>query len=429
MKTKIVIFGITGDLIGRYLLPALSHVIATGEFENLSVIGVSRRHVEQYQLLGDHHEQLNGTTVLFTMDVNNPAEYVRLREYINAEPDDQILFYLSVPPDASGQIIQNLGSAGLNKQNMKLLLEKPFGTNLASAQQAIASVAQYFDESRVYRIDHYLAKEMAQNILTLRARNALFAHIWNDRAIEQIEVLALEAIDIEGRTHFYEQTGALRDILQGHLLQLLTLVLLPLPQDLDWAKIPELRLSALNQLQPANPAKSVRGQYIGYRQEVDNPASTTETFLSVQLASNDPAWAGVPLALTTGKALNRKKTEIRVHLRKTHPEQSNFIVFRIHPNEGVSIALVTKKPGYERELENQELSFMYPPGTRLPNAYEQVIVDAIRSQKSLFASGEEVVSAWRVVAPLQEAWANNSDDLRFYTPGSQAKDILRGVNE
>lgn len=425
MKTKLVIFGVTGDLSGRYLLPALGRIITTGEFHDLSIIGVSRRDIDARTVLGGQFDQLQAVTSFFTMDMGQASEFERLRVAIDLQPDEQLIFYLSVPPDAIGTIIQNLGQSGLNGSNVKLLLEKPFGTDLASARQAIAHVANYFDESHVYRIDHYLAKEMAQNIVTLRGRNALFAHVWNRDAIERIEVLALESIDIEGRAHFYEQAGALRDVLQGHLLQLLSLVLLPLPADLDWAKLSDCRAIALDHIQPADPARSIRAQYHGYRDEVGNPASTTETFISVQLESTDPNWQGVPLALTTGKALDRKKTEIRVHLRKTNDAQSNFIIFRIQPNEGIEIDLVTKKPGYDRDLEMQELTFMYPAGTHLPNAYEQVIVDAIRSQKSLFASGAEVLRAWEIVAPLQQAWAGSSDDLRFYDRGSKAKSILQ----
>lgn len=424
MKTKIAIFGVTGDLSGRYLLPALSRIRATGEFDDLSIIGISRRDVEARDVLGDHFGQLHEVTSLLTMDMGQSSEFERLRDYIDLKEDEQLLFYLSVPPDASGPIIENLGRVGLNSDNVKLLIEKPFGTDLESARQVIDYVARYFDESHVYRIDHYLAKEMAQNILTLRGRNALFAHIWNKDAIERIEVLALESIDIEGRAHFYEQTGAMRDVLQGHLLQLLSLVLLPIPEDLDWSKLSNCRQIALNYLQPADPEHSLRAQYNGYREEVDNHESTTETFISILLRSEDPNWQGVPLALTTGKALDRKKTEIRVHLRRTNEAQSNFIIFRIYPNEGVEIDLVTKKPGYERELEDQELTFVYPEGTQMPNAYEQVIVDAIRSQKSLFASGEEVLRAWEIVAPLQQAWAESSHDLHFYNRGSKAKSIL-----
>ena len=426
MKTKLVIFGITGDLASRKLLPALSNIFMSGKFDNLSIIGVSRRQVEAYQILGDHHDDLKGTTSMFTMNLSDTAEYTRLKQHIDLKEDEQALFYLSVPPSSSGEIIEGLGVAGLNTPNVKLLLEKPFGTDLASAKDMIAHIDTHFTEEQVYRIDHYLAKEMAQNILTFRGRNALFAHVWNNTVIERIEVIALESIDIEGRAQFYEQTGALRDVLQGHLLQLLSLVLLPIPEDLDWEKLPQCRQIALNHIKPASTEshKAVRGQYIGYRDEVENGNSTTETFVSLALESDDPRWKGVPLALTTGKALDRKKTEIRIHFKKTNEAQSNFLIFRIQPNEGIEIDLVTKKPGYEHEFEDQALTFEYPSGTRLPDAYEQVLVDAIEHRKSLFATSSEVLRAWEIVAPIQEKWAHETDDLRFYEPGTHARSII-----
>ncbi|OGL33537.1 hypothetical protein A3E20_02005 [Candidatus Saccharibacteria bacterium RIFCSPHIGHO2_12_FULL_47_16] len=288
----------------------------------------------------------------------------------------------------------------------------------------IEHVGRHYDESQVYRIDHYLAKEMAQNILSFRGRNALFAHVWNNTAIERIDVIALESIDIEGRAHFYEQAGALRDVLQGHLIQLLALTLLEVPEDLDWNKLPDARLKALQCIQPADITKSLRAQYNGYRDEVQNPDSQVETFVSVALSSNDPNWQGVPLTLTTGKALERKATEVRIHFKKTNGAQSNYLIFRIQPHEGIEIDLVTKKPGYDQDFETQELTFNYPEETNLPDAYEQVIVDAIRSKKSLFAEGGEVVRSWEIVAPLQEAWLRGESPLRFYDKGDSAKSLF-----
>lgn len=425
MKTKLIIFGITGDLASRKLLPALSNITQSEKFQDLSIIGVSRRHVDLQNVLGEYQNLANISSII-TMNMSDPAEYARLRDYINLQDDEQALFYLSVPPTSSGEIINGLGVSGLNGGNVKLLLEKPFGTDLASAEAMIAEISTYFNEDQVYRIDHYLAKEMAQNILTFRGRNALFAHVWNNAVIERIDVLALESIDIEGRAQFYEQTGALRDVLQGHLLQLLSLVLLPIPEDLNWEKLPACRQFALDHIRVLEPSPKnvIRGQYTGYRDEVGDQQSTTETLVSVLLASDDPRWQGVPLALTTGKALDRKKTEIRIHFKKTNEAQSNFLIFRIQPNEGIEIDLVTKKPGYEHTFEDRALTFEYPSETRLPDAYEQVLVDAIETRKSLFASSGEVLRAWQIVSKLQESWAADSTDLRFYEPGSNAKSII-----
>jgi glucose-6-phosphate 1-dehydrogenase len=423
VKTTLVIFGITGDLAQRKLLPALANVIEAGQTDELSIIGVSRRDVEKYQVLGDHQHQLAGTTTLFQMNLDSPDDYVRLRDYIEPTADEQVLFYLSVPPESASGIIDNLGQAGLNAPNNKLLLEKPFGTDLASAKAMIDHTAAHFSEDQIYRIDHYLAKEMAQNIVTFRAQNAIFAHLWSNKFIERIEVVALESIGIEGRAAFYEQAGALRDIVQGHLMQLLALTLQPIPETMEWDDLPDLRLQALQTISQADPGKSVRAQYDSYRDEVGNPNSTVETFVSLELESTDPNWQGVPIALTTGKALNRKKTEVRVHFRKTNAAQSNYLIFKIQPDEGIAIDLVTKKPGYDREVEHQKLSYMYPASTRLPDAYEQVLVDAMNSRKSLFATSGEVLRAWDILAPLQDAW-QSATDIAHYPSGSHARDVI-----
>jgi glucose-6-phosphate 1-dehydrogenase len=424
VKTKLVIFGITGDLAQRKLLPALTNIIQAEKSEELAIIGVSRRHVEQFQVLGEHHGNLSGTTTLFQMDLSNADDYHRLSDYIDRQTDEQVLFYLSVPPDSAGQIVENLGKAGLNTPNNKILFEKPFGTDLISAKAMIDHTAAYFNESQIYRIDHYLAKEMAQNLITFRSQNVIFSYLWSNKYIERIEVIALESITIEGRAAFYEQTGALRDVVQGHLLQLLALTLAPLSDDMNWDSLPTRRQAALDAILPVDPSKTRRAQYEGYRTEASNPNSTVETFVSLELQSTDETWQGVPMALTTGKALDGKKTEVRIHFRRINESQSNYLIFKIQPDEGISIDLVTKKPGYDQEVEHQKLSYMYPSDTRLPDAYEQVLVDAMNSRKSLFATSGEVLRAWEILAPLQENWKNNPE-IQLYPVGSKAKDILK----
>jgi len=425
MKTKLLIFGITGDLSTRKLLPAIERIVANAEIE-LEVIGVSRRDVMASELFSES-KQLTGLLSLFTMDVAKAEEYARLKDYLKIGDNDQLLVYLSVPPRAATQIVDFLGEAEINSPNVKLLFEKPFGVDLASAQEVIARTSRFYDESQIYRIDHYLAKEMAQNIVSLRGGNALFGYVWNNRAIEKIEVQALETLTIEGRAQFYEQTGALRDVVQGHLMQLLSLVLMDIPGEFDWNKVPEARLKALTDLESAMPQKAWRGQYAGYREEVENAGSTVETFVSVELASRDERWTGVPIVLTTGKAMNAKTTEIDIHFRKTHDAQSNRLVFHVQPNEGVEIELYTKKPGYDREFEVKKLSFSYAEDAVLPDAYEQVLIDAMRSHKSLFTSSSEVLESWRVLQPLLYAWEMDKETPRLYPVGASIGSLK--VNE
>lgn len=415
MRTKLVIFGVSGDLSRRKLLPALGSIVAAGEAGDLEIIGVSRREL----ILGElFDEALLGQSSLFTMDMAAEAEYVRLKDHLDLDLDEQLIIYLSVPPAASRQIVSLLGAAGLTTPNVKLLLEKPFGVDLASAEDMLDHIGSYYGEEQVYRIDHYLAKEMAQNIVAFRAGNALFDYVWDSHAIESIEVVASESIGIEGRAQFYEQTGALRDVVQGHLMQLLALVLMDVPGELDWNAVPELRLAALHHIQAADPSNARRAQYIGYQLEAQNPGSMVETFVSLELVSRDPRWRGVKLKLATGKAMAEKSTEIRVNFKKSHELQRNRLIFRIQPNEGVEIDLVAKKPGYDRTLSARSLAFSYPEDEQLPDAYEQVLVDAIRSEKSLFTSGAEVRESWRILQPLLSEWEMDNHALSTYKQGS-----------
>jgi glucose-6-phosphate 1-dehydrogenase len=426
MKTKLLIFGITGDLSTRKLLPALKAIISTGDFDDLSIIGVSRRNVNVEELLQSSlgESSLAERVSIFSMDLAAAGDYARLKDFIALDDSEQLLAYLSVPPQAATDIVDFMGETGMNTPNVKILFEKPFGVDLKSAEDIIARTARYYDEEQLYRIDHFLAKEMAQNIAAFRGGNALFGHIWNNDSIEKIEVVASEKIGIEGRAHFYEQTGALRDIVQGHLMQLLALTLMDIPSDLNWDALPQMRLEALNAIQPADPIIATRAQYDGYRDEADNPDSQIETFVSLQLASSAPQWQGVPIHLITGKAMNEKTTEVRVHFRKFHEAQSNCLILRIQPNEGVEIDLFTKTPGYDRQFEMQKLQFSYPENTALPDAYEQVIVDAIHSRKSLFTSSGEVLRSWQILQPVQAAWAAGELPLHSYSQNSTISDIV-----
>ena len=416
MVTKLVIFGITGDLSRRKLLPALRQIITSGSFDDLQIIGVSRRDVDLNVLLADL-EELKSRTSIHTMDLAEVSDYVDLKNAIDLKDDEQLLVYLAVPPSAATQIVDFMGEAGVNTPNVKILFEKPFGIDLISAKEFINRTARYYDESQLYRIDHYLAKEMAQNIVTFRGGNALFGNIWNNNFIQSIEIVASESIGIEGRGQFYEQTGALRDVLQGHLMQLLALTLMDIPDDFDWNQLPELRLKALEQLGPVDPVNAQRAQYQGYQEEAENIGSQTETFVSVELQSKQPRWLDVPIRLTTGKALPEKTTEVRIHLKKIHEAQSNTIVFRIQPNEGIDIELFAKRPGYERTFEPRHLALTFPEDTMFPDADEHVLVDAIRSEKSLFTSSQEVIRSWEILAPLQQSWDMDNEPLPVYAKG------------
>lgn len=428
MKTKLLIFGITGDLSTRKLLPALRAIINTGDFDDVSIIGVSRKTVNVTELLQKSlgNVDLKDRISIVTMNLAEAEDYRHLQDEIALGSDEQLVVYLSVPPMAATQIVDFMGEAGINTPNVKILFEKPFGVDHASAQDIITRTARYYTEDQLYRIDHYLAKEMAQDIVAFRGRNALFSHIWNNNFIQSIEIIASERIGIEGRVQFYEQTGALRDVVQGHLMQLLALTLMDIPHDFDWHVLPDLRLKALEQLRPADPDLAVRAQYEGYQEEVQNPGSQTETFVSLQLQSDQPRWLDVPIRLVAGKALDEKTTEVRIHLKKLHEAQSNCIVFKIQPDEGIRIDLFVKKPGYAREFASRSLGFNFPEDEKLPDAYEQVIVDAIHSRKSLFTSSSEVLRSWELLAKVQYAWDMDASPIMQYKKWSNIASIVGG---
>lgn len=364
MKTKLVLFGITGDLSRRKLLPALEAILQTGEYEDLSIIGVSRRQVSVEELLpGD--DELARRTTIFSMDLAELDEYNRLKEHLNLQADEQALMYLSVPPGSATRIADFIGEVGLNGPNIKILFEKPFGLDLVSAGEMIERTSQYFEESQIYRIDHYMAKEIAREIIRLRQDADNHHHHWSAQTIERVEIVAHEQIGVEGRGEFYEQTGALRDVIQGHLMQLLALVLMQPPKELS--ELPEARLEALNKLTPLHSDNLETSQYDGYKQEVGNDSSTTETYAKVTLHSSDPAWEGVPLVLETGKKMPEKRTYIRVVYRD----------------------------GTEDLFD--ESNIVYEDDSRLKDAYEHVLLDAISGRREIFTTSEEVLASWGVL--------------------------------
>lgn len=429
--TILVIFGISGDLSRRYLLPALSQICKSNNLPpNFKVLGISRRDIKLEQLFSGQDSILKKHSQIFKMDLEDVGAYQLLAKKLEKLSDElsekpQIIFYLVVPPAGVLPIIRNLGKAKLNNPSVKLLLEKPFGVDLASAGELIDQTAKYFKEEQIYRIDHYLAKEMSQNITVFLGSNGIFRGIWDNRFIENIDIVVTEKIDIENRVAFYEGTGALRDVGQSHLLQLAALTLMePCSDIFDFEEIPRRRLAALKALRP-DLQNSHRSQYEGYDQEVNNPGSQTETFFDITLKSNDARWEGVPIRLLTGKALDQKLTEIRINFKKINSATSDLLIIRVQPREGIEFYLWFKEPGYERKLQKLPLSIEYDQHFgRVPDAYEQVLVDAMKSNHSLFASSQEVLESWRILQPIQEQWSMDQSDLGRYKKGSSPEQVL-----
>jgi glucose-6-phosphate 1-dehydrogenase len=441
----ITVFGITGDLSQRKLLPALYHLIKDNLLhEQTHIVGVSRKSMTVDELLDNVElcvleqdnvcdpeaiKRMRDSLSLVQLDPENSADYNRLKQ----ELDDietrygicmNRMFYLSIPPKIFVQVVHNLGEQGLNmgcqhnKAVSRLLVEKPFGHDLANARELINKTSEYFTEEQIFRIDHYLAKESVQNILTFRLHNPVFSDGWNGKYITNICVRAHEKIGVEGRGGFYDEVGALRDLVQSHLLQLLSLVLVNVSSGSEEA-LHEAKLTVLESLQATHLDQSVRGQYENYKHEVQNDSSTTETFVRFHLTSTLEDWTGTNIVIETGKALAEKRTEIIL----TYADKSgstNDLTFRIQPNEGIDLTLTAKKPGFEHALQHVTMDFSYNGAfdePSHPDAYERVLVDAARGDHNLFATSNEVVASWQALQPILDYWQTNQD-IQSYAVGS-----------
>lgn len=434
--TIIVIFGISGDLAKRYLLSAISAIEKAGMIPSqFHIVGLTRQSnitIDSLLTKNSNPDYIYNHMSLRQINVTDVNDYKKLDEYLdeiekNFDSKAQRLFYLSVPPKVSKSIVELLGTSGLSKKsNTKLLLEKPFGINLENAVDLVTHINKYFSPSQIYRVDHYMAKETVQNIIVFRQGNSLFKKTWNKDFIDKIEILVSEELGIEGRANFYEQAGALRDMVQSHLLQLLSLTLMKLPDGENLESVPSLRLEALKGLYIKDINQSLRGQYLGYKEEAQNPYSKVETFVSITLNSNDPRWEGVPMTLTTGKALNTKTTEIKISYKKEKDHESNELILYIQPKGGIQFNMWAKHPGYEFKVSPHNLSFKFEEYYGiLPEAYEQVLFNAINSDHSLFTSSDEVIETWRILDSLQKTWEESRDeDLIIYKKGSTPDQVI-----
>lgn len=457
----IVIFGITGDLAGRYLLPSLYHLFKDDLLPaQVEIVGVTRRDVSVSDLLTTTElcvmetskvcdpvvlKRMQDHLSMFKMDLDSGDSYDHLREQLDAiEAKHGVcmnrLYYLSIPPAVYQPIVTLLGQHGLNgscqhgKAATRLLVEKPFGRDLESAKELIEETGKQFREEQIYRIDHYLAKETVQNILAFRRHNPIFEALWDNRYIASIDISAEEMIGIEGRATFYEQTGALRDFIQSHLLQLLAATTMERPTSMGADAIHAARLKLLEAIEPMPHDKvterTLRGQYEGYREEVHNPTSTVETYAAIKLFIQNSRWEDTPITIRTGKALEQKATTINVRFK--HPEGAthhpNVLTFAVQPREGISLDLYVKRPGFDNDMQVVPMDFRYErnfsDADGHPNAYERVLVDAIRGDRTLFATGDEVLASWRILQPVLDGWAENGTNIQIYKKGSFGLDFL-----
>src|SRR5213080_833670 len=452
---SIVIFGATGDLTHRKLIPALYNLAAEGELPPaVAIIGFARRpksdddfRREMEEAVREFSRQAVRDQIWKTFsqslsyhqsEFGDEAGYKSLGERLDKIDNERgtrgnRLFYFAAGPDQFEIILKNLKAAGLNRAEegswARVIIEKPFGTDLASARELNRIVRNSFSEEQTYRIDHFLGKETAQNILVLRFANAIFEPLWNTRYIDHLQITAAETLGVEGRAGYYEKAGALRDMVQNHLLQLLCLVAMEAPSDLSADTIRDEKVKVVRCLRrmAANEVASnvVRGQYAegaingksvpGYRSENNvDPKSMTDTFVALRLNLDNWRWWDVPIYMRVGKRLPKSGTEISVHFKKApmvlfnkDTNDLNVLVIRIQPDEGISLRMQAKMPGTSFRIEPVKMDFHYGTsfGKASPEAYERLLLDAMSGDATLFARRDEVEDAWAFIDIIENAWS------------------------
>jgi glucose-6-phosphate 1-dehydrogenase len=465
--TTLVIFGGTGDLAHRKLLPAiynLAHEGALPERFNLIAISRSESTNEEYRAMASESIRQHSRRPPDDQVLEKLLEQVR---YVQGTFDDDAvfdmleeelgkfdeeagiafnrIFYLSTAPSFFALIVAKLGEHGLDSHDdaeVRVVIEKPFGTRAAEARELNRQVLSVLDESQVYRIDHYLGKETVQNVLAFRFANGMFEPIWSRNFIDYVQITASEDLGIGRRAGYYDSAGALRDLVQNHMLQLLTLLCMEPPVTFDADEVRDEKVKVLHAVAPPTPEHVVRARYtagmaegkeaVGYLEEEGVPEdSQTETYVALRLEVDNWRWAGVPIYLRTGKRLARKITEIAVTLKPV-PHlafqaegsvgvQPNQLILTVQPNEGVSLSLGAKIPGTRMRIRPVNMEFLYGTSflSQSPEAYERLIMDAMRGDATLFTRNDEVEAQWRIIDPILEAWEQDGTPLAEYAAGSQ----------
>lgn len=468
--TILFIFGGSGDLNLRKLTPALYNLFIDKYLpERFAVVGLGRssytdesfreRLLEGVQSFSRRKNDLDETWKAFSpdvtylqMDAADAGAYPKLSDFVATKQKEwgeqpNVVFYLAVAPQLVPGIATNLGKLELcgDKTHVRIVVEKPFGHDLKTAQELNALLGGLFAEEQIYRIDHYLGKETVQNILALRFANSLFEPIWNRRYVEYVQITASETVGLEGRGGYYEGSGALRDMIQNHLLQMLCMVATEAPISFDANEVRNKKVDVLNAIRRIKPEQvkdvAVRGQYgpgekdgkkiPGYREEEGvKPDSTTETFAAVKLFVDNWRWEDVPFYLRTGKSLPEKATVITVQFKPapyyafpeeaTHNWQSNRLTIGIQPAMDIRLRFQAKRPGQTLAIDPVEMVFSYKDAYdgQEPEAYETLLLDVMTGDATLFMRADQVEAAWKVVTPILDAWATETPDFPNYAPGS-----------
>jgi glucose-6-phosphate 1-dehydrogenase len=462
----IVIFGASGDLTKRKLLPALYRLVQErllpAEF---AIVGMARTEMSSEEFRARMKEAIiefseaksvdeevwnsfaQGLHYL-TADINNPEDYRKLSELlaqVDVERGTQgnRLFYLSVAPKFYGEAVKQLGEHGLAKPEgkawVRVIVEKPFGTDLESARSLNRELLEYLDESQIYRIDHYLGKETVQNLLVFRFANGIFEPLWNRQYIDHVQLTNAEMVGVEGRGGYYETAGVVRDMIQNHVFQVVSLVVMEPPVNLGSEAVRDEKIKAMEAARAFTPervrAECVRGQYgpgsiagqsvPGYRQEQDVAVdSTTETFAMLTMYFDNWRWAGVPFYIRSGKRLPKRVTEIAIQFKAAplplfgeamEQMTPNQLIIRIQPDEGITLRFAAKVPGQVTNIRDVNMDFRYGAsfGTQLAEAYERLLLDCILGDSTLYARKDMTERGWELVMPILDEWAATKDKVDF----------------
>ncbi len=458
----LVVFGATGDLARRKLLPAMFQRDIAGQLPDAArIIGAARGKLTPEAFIALARESIIEHVPAEERREADLERFIARLDYHAVEADDDggwaelahalapyrgcvNVFYLATGPALFGPICERLGRFGLAHGNARVVVEKPIGKNLESAKELNAAIGKVFPEERVYRIDHYLGKEAVQNLMALRFANGLFEPLWNAAHIDHVQITVAESLGVEGRAGYYDTAGALRDMVQNHILQLLCLVAMEPPARLDADAVRDEKLKVLRALKPIADALStqtvVRGQYRagasaggavrGYLDELGAESSTTETFVALKAEVQNWRWAGVPFYLRTGKRMPERVSDIVITFRppphsvfaaSAGPIEANKLVIRLQPDEGVKLWLMTKDPGpggMRLRAVPLDMSFANTFQVRNPDAYERLVLDVVRGNQTLFMRRDEVEVAWSWIEPILEAWANAMELPKPYTAGT-----------
>ena len=462
--SDIIIFGGTGDLSQRKIIPALYHRLREGQLPSESriiLLGTKPRDVNEFlqkiahDFIAKHEfyehdwQKLCERVHYHVLKADEKSDYEGLRTWLDQAPNPQRIFYLSTPASIYGAICEHIHGSGLQTPESRIVLEKPIGYGLQTFNEINSAVLRFFDEKQIYRIDHYLGKETVQNLMVLRFTNNVFQKIWNGAMVDHVQITVAESTSLENRHSYYDDAGAMRDMVQNHLLQLLCLVAMEPPNKITADAIRDEKLKVLRALRPMNAAsvktETVRGQYgagmIGERKlqayltEIGKPKSTTETYIAIKAHVDNWRWAGVPFYMRTGKAMKERYSEIVIQFKEVPhqvfaeslPDMANKLVIRLQPDESIQFQMFTKIPGpggYRFKRVNLNMSLNDEFDERYPEAYERLLMDVVRGNQTLFMRSDEVEAAWNWVETILDGWAQANMVPQIYPAGSEPTDAL-----